>query len=247
VSRYTTALAAAILLAACADSPVEPARTGEAAGAPRAALALVDDPGLAPGTIIDFEDLLGAGSMFAFVASHSEDGFTVADPANSAVGAFGAPQPANTSFYQGSMALVNNTPGGVTRLTKEDGGTFTAASIDVAELRATDLTPREVRFTGTRPDGSTLTATFTTDGVAGFQTFTFAGFTGLASLSWVQAAPFHQFDNITLDPPADPDPGPGPEPAPLTKGDCMGGGWKEHGFKNQGQCVRFVETGQDSR
>lgn len=31
------------------------------------------------------------------------------------------------------------------------------------------------------------------------------------------------------------------------KADCFDGGWEEFGFKNQGQCVRFVETGKDSR
>lgn len=34
---------------------------------------------------------------------------------------------------------------------------------------------------------------------------------------------------------------------PATKADCMKGGWEAFGFKNQGQCVRFVETGKDSR
>lgn len=32
-----------------------------------------------------------------------------------------------------------------------------------------------------------------------------------------------------------------------TKEDCKDGGWEQYGFKNQGQCVRFVETGKDSR
>lgn len=34
---------------------------------------------------------------------------------------------------------------------------------------------------------------------------------------------------------------------PQTKDDCKKGGWQQYGFKNQGQCVRFVETGKDSR
>jgi hypothetical protein len=34
---------------------------------------------------------------------------------------------------------------------------------------------------------------------------------------------------------------------PSTKEDCKNGGWKNYGFKNQGQCIRFVETGQDNR
>ena len=34
---------------------------------------------------------------------------------------------------------------------------------------------------------------------------------------------------------------------PLTKDECKDGGWENFGFSNQGQCVRFVETGKDSR
>ena len=42
-----------------------------------------------------------------------------------------------------------------------------------------------------------------------------------------------------------------PEPPaplePVSHEDCFKGGWSEFGFRNQGQCVRFVETGVDSR
>lgn len=34
---------------------------------------------------------------------------------------------------------------------------------------------------------------------------------------------------------------------PATKDECKDGGWEAFGFRNQGQCVRFVETGKDSR
>jgi hypothetical protein len=34
---------------------------------------------------------------------------------------------------------------------------------------------------------------------------------------------------------------------PIEKNECKKGGWEDFGFKNQGQCVRFVETGKDSR
>ena len=37
------------------------------------------------------------------------------------------------------------------------------------------------------------------------------------------------------------------KPAGLTKADCKDSGWKAWAFRNQGQCVRFVETGKDSR
>jgi hypothetical protein len=34
---------------------------------------------------------------------------------------------------------------------------------------------------------------------------------------------------------------------PSTKEECKDGGWENFGFRNQGQCVRFIETGEDSR
>ena len=34
---------------------------------------------------------------------------------------------------------------------------------------------------------------------------------------------------------------------PTDKQQCKNGGWEDFGFGNQGQCVRFVETGKDSR
>ena len=34
---------------------------------------------------------------------------------------------------------------------------------------------------------------------------------------------------------------------PKTKDDCKNGAWETFGFRNQGQCIRFVNTGKDSR
>lgn len=36
-------------------------------------------------------------------------------------------------------------------------------------------------------------------------------------------------------------------PDAQTKDECKNGGWAYFGFRNQGQCVRFIETGKDSR
>ena len=33
-------------------------------------------------------------------------------------------------------------------------------------------------------------------------------------------------------------------PLPSTRGQCQDGGWKQFGFKNQGQCIAFVNHGQ---
>lgn len=34
---------------------------------------------------------------------------------------------------------------------------------------------------------------------------------------------------------------------PETKDECKKGGWQDFGFRNQGQCIQFVNTGKDSR
>ncbi|WP_370327690.1 hypothetical protein [Euzebya sp.] len=47
-------------------------------------------------------------------------------------------------------------------------------------------------------------------------------------------------EDITVNTNCEPD-------VPETKDDCKKGGWEEYGFRNQGQCIRFVNTGQDSR
>jgi hypothetical protein len=37
------------------------------------------------------------------------------------------------------------------------------------------------------------------------------------------------------------------DPPKKVASESKNGGWEAFGFKNQGQCVRFVETGKDSR
>ena len=54
-------------------------------------------------------------------------------------------------------------------------------------------------------------------------------------------------DNPPSEPPSDPAEEELPGLDPTSKSDCLKGGWAAFGFKNQGQCVRFVETGKDSR
>lgn len=44
----------------------------------------------------------------------------------------------------------------------------------------------------------------------------------------------------------------GPDPIevagdPATRDECKDGGWEAFGFRNQGQCIRFMNTGFDSR
>lgn len=270
--RLLFALPAAVLLAGClgapADSPTEPTfqldRTSKLLLKPSAdAQFRVPAPLYArtqrlnvagaaslESFVIDFESLAAPGTDATYMATYTEDGFTLVSESNSSESAFASPQSDNTDAYEGSAALVNNEDNGVTALTKDDGGTFNAESIDLAELWTFGEGSRDVPFTGTRADGSTVSQTFTTDGIRGFQTFTFEGFTDLVSLSWIQLYPYHEFDNISLTvgtaDPQDPQ-DPQPKTGTVDHTACLKGGWSDLGFKNQGQCVRFAETGKDSR
>jgi hypothetical protein len=47
-------------------------------------------------------------------------------------------------------------------------------------------------------------------------------------------------DIVVTDAPAPPPP---PPPLPTSKDECKNGGWRQFGFRNQGECLSFVETG----
>lgn len=61
---------------------------------------------------------------------------------------------------------------------------------------------------------------------------------GVATISFVEIGD-HELD-LTDD-------GDGEDEDPTTKDDCKRGGWEDYGFRNQGQCIKFVNTGKDSR
>lgn len=59
--------------------------------------------------------------------------------------------------------------------------------------------------------------------------------------SWVIAGvddpnPFVNWNEVTV-----------PGCAPEVKSDCKNGGWEAFGFRNQGLCIQYVNTGKDSR
>ena len=106
--------------------------------------------------------------------------------------------------YPGSTALLNGTVGGITRLTQNGGGLFDLNSIQLTSLVGNDSVT--VNFTGTKADSSTVSQAFTTDAILStLETFTFnSSFTNLVSVQWIQAFPFHQFDNINVTPVPEP-------------------------------------------
>ncbi|MDN5941317.1 MAG: PEP-CTERM sorting domain-containing protein [Nitrospira sp.] len=95
--------------------------------------------------------------------------------------------------------MFNRAGNGLTELTLTGGGSFSLASIDLAE--ANNLGAVSVAFTGHLTGGGTVVQTFTLDGVAfGAETFTFSGFGDVTKVSWSQDYPYHQFDNIVASP-----------------------------------------------
>ena len=135
--------------------------------------------------------------------SITEDGFTLTDLAPDPFGfASIAPDGANFSLnYTGSVALLNNDIGGVTRLTQDNGNPFTLNSIDLANLFLQFVRPGgdSVDFTGDVQGGGIVTQSFTLAASNALQTFAFnASFTNLLSVSFTQDGLLNQFDNIVV-------------------------------------------------
>ena len=135
--------------------------------------------------------------------SITEDGFTLTDLAPDPFGfASIASDGANISLnYTGSVALFNNTIGGVTRLTQDNGNPFTLNSIDLANLFLQFVRPGgdSVDFTGDVQGGGIVTQSFTLAASNALQTFAFnASFTNLLSVSFTQDGLLNQFDNIVV-------------------------------------------------
>ena len=161
-----------------------------------ATLAILAPFQAAQAVIIDFQSLEQNNSGFNNVGfTYTEDGFTLDNLSTPyPFGVFGTQEPR----YAGSTALFNGTENGITRLTQNGGGLFDLNSIQLTSLNGSYSVT--VNFTGTKADSSTVTQSFTTDAILStLETFTFnSSFTNLVSVQWIQASPFHQFDNINV-------------------------------------------------
>jgi len=149
--------------------------------------------------IIDFQQLEHNDSEIenhGFV--YEEDGYRLSHPEDEPFefATFGTQEPR----YPGSTALFNNTVDGVITLEAIDKSLFTLKSIDISNLNNNG--PTTVRFTGNLDNGDQVFASFTTSGSENqLETFFFdKTWTNLQSVVWVQEAPFHQFDNIAVNP-----------------------------------------------
>jgi hypothetical protein len=141
---------------------------------------------------LKFDDAL----LHTIGAGKSEDGLSFYNEAGPSFKVFGEQE----SRYPGSTALFNDFINGVTRVEDALGGAFNARSIDIAPLNGADAVM--VDFTGFKQGGGTVMTSFTHTGNAiSLETFTFPGsFTNLVALEWLQESPYHQFDNLTVDP-----------------------------------------------
>jgi hypothetical protein len=158
--------------------------------------------------VLDFSDV-APGSLFVF-SPYQSQGFTLTSSSGGFV--FNSPDTGNGSvqtpgsnpFYAGANAVAAFSPATIT-LVQTNGDPFSLLSIALARNFDGDAAPT-VSFTGMRLGGGTVDESFTVTTPTGppgaFQTFSFAGFTGLTSVSWDQpnfaVASLNQFTNITL-------------------------------------------------
>ncbi len=172
------------------------------------ALLLTAGSAVADIATISFDSLSQPGSgLISKGGSISQDGFTFSS-ADAAFDIWGASSanlpgllPANTSLFE---FFANSTT------TLSEGGTaFALNSMDLAPVIASGTGSFTVSFTGTHPDSSTVSQTFTVnDGTpAELQTFDFSGFTNLVSVTFTQGTNIgffgsqdtaYQFDNVSV-------------------------------------------------
>lgn len=145
--------------------------------------------------VLDFESLSHADELITDAGFlYTEAGFQLANLSDYGFVTYGN----QNLFYSGSTALINDNDAGLTKLTQVGNGAFALYSVDLVGMYPGFTEDGvDVTFTGLKTDGSVLTQSFhVLDGAP--QTFSFAGFTNLASVSWTNDAMYHQFDNINV-------------------------------------------------
>lgn len=155
-------------------------------------------------TTITFDSLEQSGNGYQSMITYTESGFLLDSHGN-----FASAQQQTAGWYAGSASLFNNGGGATTTLTKVGGGAFALNEISLARVSTSYAPGATVSFTGNVNGGGTVFQSFVVGSALAFNNFSFTGFNNLNSVSWVQAAPYHQFDNIVLDG------GTVPEPATL--------------------------------
>jgi len=136
--------------------------------------------------------------------------------------------PANPSFLGQAFELRFNLPRVATSVSIESYGVSASIDGSVATLNGYDA-------------AGNLVASSSTSSVGVVDTLLVSGDISQVGLAMPQAAEF--LDNLTITY----KPVVAPPTMPTSKDQCKDGGWAAFGFVNQGQCVRYVETGKDSK
>jgi hypothetical protein len=149
-------------------------------------------------TVIDFNSVIGLGED-AQGQHYEEDGFQL----DTALGFYSIN---NSERYTGTPSFLNGFAGGLTTLTKIDGGAFSLDSIDLDNYYYDPVV--NVTFIGSLLDGSTTSTVFQTNATFGLETFIFnSSFNNVRSVTWAQDFPYHSFDNIVVNAAQVPEPG----------------------------------------
>ena len=164
----------------------------------------------AQAVVIDFESLACSGtSAQAFAGPYLANGFAFASSVNNP-STFANWCTGNSNFA-GSTAMFQNFSGATTTLTKVGGGAFALNSIKLANVGFNTGVGQSITFTGWLANSTQIFQTFvlaSNSGTAPVLTqFQFnSAFQDVVAVSWAQASPFHQFDDVSLNLTAVPEP-----------------------------------------
>lgn len=221
MKRRVNALLALAVVAACGEAPTEP--TADLVVAPSFSLTQAT-------TVITFDDPDGV-----YVPGDvTEKGFRVWTTDSFLFGI--------VSWYGNDgpdreINLGNN--GKTIQVAAVDGSPFTMLS-----FFASSLQPSTAGITVRAFDAANVqvASIHINDGYPGGQYALPAAFADVARVTFQSSGGGsqgnHSLDDLTILA------GPG---NPETKDDCKDGGWEKYGFKNQGLCIQYVNTGKDSR
>lgn len=148
-------------------------------------------------TTLDFESYTDIGGLY--YSSLSEDGYTVSYDNSKRFSGWGTNDP-----LKNGNVIVDAPFFEKIRLVKDDGGLFSANSIDLVSASFTDVF--DLIFTGVKENNQTVSQTFTLSELANpilggtVVTFNFNNFTGLKKLSWYGSEwpKSYGFDNINV-------------------------------------------------
>jgi hypothetical protein len=161
----------------------------------------------ASAVILNFDSLSAPQAYNVLDGAYTSSGFSVSAP--DGVLAYWGPDGAGAvNYVPGHVMLFNDGFAGfnTTVLQRLDGGVFALDAIDLAQSGAF-ANETTVTFLGTILGGGTATETFTLTEALGTDVrhFTFdSSFDRVTSVSWLNDAEFHQFNNIEAAPVPEP-------------------------------------------